>query len=190
MSIPEINLQQYHENACEQIAELLGETVQLVAAYPRFETVIPRRAVTIELDGFTPDNPDDMGTEQFAANLRFVAYVFVSFLEDDAKLLVRKIGARLAAFVYGQRFGCPVSPAKIIVGSPDDMTLPGKTGRTGEGEDYEVWRLEWSHDAFMGTDVWGGDDGDQVVEVWTSFAPAIGEDNADSYELAAETPAP
>jgi hypothetical protein len=187
MNLPEIDLQVYHENACEQIAEALTDIVQVVAAYPRFETVIPKTAITIELDTFTPDNPDDMGTEQFAANLRFVAFVFVSFLEDDAKLLVRKIGARLAAFVYGQRFGCPVGPAKIVVGSPDDMSLPGKTGRNGEGEDYEVWRVEWSHDAFMGTNVWSGE-GEQVVEVWTSFAPSIGEGG--NYELAVETPTP
>ncbi len=187
MNLPEIDLQVYHERACEQIAEALADVVEVVAAYPRFETVIPKTAITIELDTFTPDNPDDMGTEQFAANLRFVAFVFVSFLEDDAKLLVRKIGAKLAAFVYGKRFDCPVGPAKIIVGSPDDMSLPGKTGRNGEGEDYEVWRVEWSHDAFMGSNVWSGE-GEQVVEVWTSFAPSIGEGG--NYELAIQTPAP
>lgn len=167
---PEIDLEVYHANAVEQIADHFGDDIDVVAAYPRFEKRIPAKAITIELDGFTPDSDDDMGTEQLHAQFRFVANIYVSFLKDDAKLLVRKLGARLASFVYGKRFDCPTGPAKIVAGSPDELSLPGRTGRDGEGEDYEVWRIEWSFEAFMGESVWT-DDGETPlpVEVWTSM---------------------
>ena len=182
MNTPQINLTEYHENAVTAIAEHFGDAVDVVAAYPRFSKRIPATAITIELDGFTPETPDDMGTEQWHASLRFVAYVFVSYLDEAPQLKVRRLGAQLAAFVYGNRFGCPVGPAKIIVGSPDAMDMPGRTGRDGEAEDYEVWRLEWSHEAFIGEGIWTND-GEVPLEVWTSFAPQIGPDHADDYAL-------
>jgi hypothetical protein len=167
MNTPELDLAAYHTKAVEQIAEHFGDQVEAVAAYPRFEKRIPKTAITIELDGFTPENPDDAGTEQFHANVRFVAYVFVSYLEENPELTVRKLGAKLSAYVYGQRFDCPVGPAKIIVGSRDAMEMPGRTGRDGEAEDYEVWRLEWSHEAFMGESVWPDEEALSVT-VWSS----------------------
>lgn len=163
---PEINLVTFHTNAVAAIAAKFGSDVAVVAAYPRFEQKIPPVAITIELDGFTPANPDDIGTEQFQAELRFAAYIFVSYLEDDYKLKVRILGARLGGFLYGKRFGCPVSPGRGIVGSPDDIELPGKSGRDGDALDYEVWRVEWTHDALMGESVWD-DEGAVPVEVWT-----------------------
>lgn len=167
MNPPEIDLAQFHTSACAAIALHFGTDVEVVAAYPRFDGKIPKRAITIELDGFTPENPDDQGTEQWQGNFRFAAYVFVSFLEENPKLLVRQLAARLAAFVYGQRFGCLIGPAKIIDGAPDQIDLPGKSGRDGEAEDYEVWRVEWSHEAFVGQSVW--DDPEALsVEVWSS----------------------
>lgn len=167
MNPPEINLTTYHENACNQIKAHFGSDIEVVSAYPRFERRIPVTAITIELDGITPENPDDMGTEQFHAQLRFAANVFVSFLEDDAKLHVRRLTSRLVAYLHGKRFGCPVGPAKIIAANPDALDMPGRSGREGEAEDYEVWRVEWSHMAFIGQSVWPEAEA-LNVEVWSS----------------------
>lgn len=166
MTPASLNLTTYHTNVVEQIAERFEATVNVVAAYARFTDTIPERAITIEFDGITPENPDDAGTEQFHADVRFVAHVFVSFLIDNPELEVRRIAADLVAWTYGRRFDCPVGPAKIISAQPDAIELPGRSGRAGEGEDYEVWRIEWSHEAFLGESVWGAT-GTEPVEVWT-----------------------
>jgi len=164
---PSLDLAAYHENAVEQIADFLDDDVEVVASYPRFEDRIPAKAVTIGLDSFTPENPDDLGTEQFHADMRFEAFVFVSYLEDDYELLVRKIATKLMAWIYGKRFGCPVGPAKIISANPDAMQLPGRVGRDGEAQDYVVWRIEWSHEVLIGESVWDNE-GTQPIEVWVS----------------------
>jgi len=152
--IPEIDLEQYHQKAVEAIAAKFTTAIDVVAAYPVFEDVIPK-AITIELDGFTPGDPPDTGTEQFHAELRFVAYVVIPFTEPHHKRLARQLGARLAGFLHGERFGCPgAGPARVIGGNPDEFSMPGKTGRAGTTEEYEVFRVEWSLEAYLGPSVW------------------------------------
>ncbi len=167
MNIPGINLQTYHENVVAAIAAKLGESVDLVAAYPAFEDVIPK-AVAIELDAFTPGDPDDTGTGQWHAELRFAAYVIIPFTEEYHKRLVRQLGVRLAGLIHGERFGCPASPARVMGGNPDDFALPGKSGRQGGTEEYEVWRVEWSCEAYVGEDVWAGGTAPAPIEIRTN----------------------
>ena len=180
----------YHVNAVQQIADFLGNTVDVVAAYPRFERVIPK-AVTLQLDRIGPENPDDAGTEQWHCEVRLVAHVFVSFLDSDPELEVRKIASKLAAWIYGRRFGCPVGPAKIVDVSPDGLDLPGKTGRDGEAEDYEVFRIEWTHEAFLGESACNHSAGAMAFEVW-----ALGPDggtpltDGEDAELSGTVPTP
>ena len=59
--------------AVRAIAEKFGGEVDAVAAYPRFQQRVPATAITLEMEGITPESPDDIGTEQFQGNVRFAA---------------------------------------------------------------------------------------------------------------------
>jgi hypothetical protein len=173
MSIPEINLQQYHTNAVTAIAGKFTADIQGAFAYKTFDGEVPL-SISIELDSIFPSAPYDTGTEQFHGEFRFSAYVVVPFTKEGAdanyspKLIVRQISTRLVGFIRGNRFGCPVGDARILSAAPDEFSLPGKSGRAGKTEEYEVWRIEWEFDAVIGEDAWKVP-ADTVlpVEVWT-----------------------
>ncbi len=174
MSIPDFNLQQYHENAVEDIAAHFTTGIEGVFAYKTFDGQVPL-SISIELDSIFPGAPYDTGTEQFHGEFRFSAYVVVPFTKEGAdetyipKLIVRQLATRLVGFIRGNRFRCPVGDARILSAAPDEFSLPGKSGRSGQTEEYEVWRIEWEFDAVVGEDVWKVEDGLQFpVEVWTS----------------------
>lgn len=154
MIIPEIDLAQYHEKAKEAIAEKFAGELDGVFSYHVFEDTIPT-SISIELDGVFAGDPPDTGTEQLHAELRFAAYVVVPFTDENAKLVVRRLATRLSGFVRGNRFDCPgAGAARFLSANRDDFSLPGKTGRAGETEEYEVWRVEWSFEAYIGESVW------------------------------------
>lgn len=169
MSIPEIDLALYHQKAVDQLAAAFASSVDLVVAYPVFKDTIPIN-ISIEFDGFTPGEPRDLGTGQLHTELRFSAYITLPFTLEHHKRIVRQLGARLGALLHGTRFGCPgAGPARVIDGRPDEWSLPGKTGRAGATEEYEVFRVDWSFEAFMGENVWNDDGSTPApIEVWTN----------------------
>jgi hypothetical protein len=164
---PSLDLAEYHENALRIIAKFFGDDVAVVAAYPRFLERIPRTAISIELASIFPARPDDMGTEQFHAEVRFAAYVFVSFLEPDPKLLVRQLASRLVACIYGSRFESFVAPANILACDADILRLPGSSKAA---DDYEVFRIDWSHEAFFNDSVWAFSS-NLPLEIWSNQQP-------------------
>lgn len=171
MDVPEINLAEYHLKVAEAVVAQLGASIQGAFAYKTFKDAIPQ-SVSIELDGILPGDPADTGTEQFHAELRFSAYVVVPFLQEtnvEPKLLVRQLATRLIPVIRGSRFGCPgAGVAQIVAANPDEFSLPGKTGRAGSTEEYEVWRIEWTFEAYVGDSVWTDDGTVPVpVEVWS-----------------------
>lgn len=123
--------------------------------YGRPVDKIATPGILIELDSIDAVDPNDVGTEQLEVVLRFNAYAIRLFGEKDQnKLAVRTLTAALMQFIRGRRWGQPVGAARVIGASPDRI-------ETGE---YEVMRIEWEHEAMLGTDVWI-DDGDVPSEV-------------------------
>ena len=168
MDTPALDISLYHANAVNGIAEFFGEEVESVSCYAVFEDRIPVKAITLELESATPSDVDDLGTDQWHAEFRFCAYVFVSVFEENAHIKVRNLAVRLASHLYGKRMGCACSAARIIGVNPDSLVLPGTKGRKGEAEDYEVFRVEWSTEGFVGGPSPWGETGDAPVEVWTN----------------------
>jgi hypothetical protein len=157
MIVPEIDLALYHQKVLEVIADKLSDAVASVHAYPVFEGTVPK-SVSIELDAIFPGDPPDTGTDQLHAELRFAAYIVIPFTDTNPKLVVRRIATQLAGIVRGNRFGCPgAGAARFISANPDDFTVPGKSGRAGMTEEYEVWRVEWAFEAYIGESVWNVD---------------------------------
>lgn len=83
--------------------------------------------------------------------------------------LARQLGARLAVFLCGTWFDYPgAGPARVIGGNPDEFSLPGKSGRAGMVEKYEVFRVEWSVEGYLGTSVWIDDGSTPTpIKIWT-----------------------
>ena len=111
--------------------------------------------ILFELESIDAEQPPDMGTEQLPVVLRFNAYAVRQFGEKDAnKLAVRTLTAAVMSFIRGKKWGLAIGAARVIGADPARI----------ETDEYEVMRIEWEHDAILGTDVWI-DDGDLPTEV-------------------------
>lgn len=140
MSNPEINLTELHTAIKAALAaKFAGVHVDF---YERDLEKVPTPAIRFELAGISPAQEPDLGTDQLAATLRFSAEVIYSY-KKGSKLAVRVMAASLAQFVTGQKFGKPVMSGRFVDASPDVFA-----------DEYETWRVEWEHDAFLGPDVW------------------------------------
>lgn len=129
-------------------------------------------AIFFELEEVTADDPDDIGTEQLAVRLKFNGYVVNSYKAGN-KLGIRTAAVALMQFIRGKRWGQPVGAANVIGAFPDTMQ--------GQPDDYEVMRVEWEHEALLGTDIWPG--GIVPSEVWLGISPLIGPENLEHYVL-------
>lgn len=127
----------------------------VVDYYPRPGDKITTPAIFIELDSIDADQPPDMGTEQTPVTLRFNAYVVQDY-KAGKKLAVRTLAAAVMQFIRGKRWGTAVGAAMPVSATPDRFQ--------GDTLEYEVMRVEWEHEAILGTDVWI-DDGDTPTEV-------------------------
>jgi hypothetical protein len=123
--------------------------------YPRPGDKITTPAIFIELDDIQPGDPADIGSEQTPVTLRFNAYVIHDY-KAGKKRAVRTLAAAVLHFVRGKRWSCPVQQGKPISATPDRFE--------GSTQEYEVMRVEWEHEALLGTDVWI-DNGDAPEEV-------------------------
>lgn len=119
-----------------------------VSLYPRPGEKITTPAILIELDDIVTDDPDDVGTEQLSATINFNAYVVLDY-KSGKKQAVKSLAAAVLAYVRGKRWSCPVGAANAIGAYPDIIA--------GREDDYEVMRVEFSHEAFLGVDVWTAD---------------------------------
>lgn len=123
--------------------------------YPRPGDKITTPAIFIELDDIQAESPTDNGSEQTPVMLRFNAYVVESY-KTGKKLTVRTLAAAVMQFVRGKRWGSSAGAAIPVAATPDRFQ--------GDTQEYEVMRVEWEHEALLGTDFWI-DNGDTPTEV-------------------------
>jgi hypothetical protein len=129
--------------------------------------------IFFELDGIEPDQPDNIGTEQFACVLRFAAYVITTY-KLPGKLQARTLALALGAVINANRFGCPVGPGHIHTIVEDTFHQDNK--------EYNVMRVDWTHTALAGVSIWQGTNNETPPEhVYLGFAPFIGPDHLNDY---------
>jgi hypothetical protein len=138
-------------------------------------------AILFELTAILPgEGDDDVGTEQYNSTLEFSAYVMVSYREVAAKLAVRSLIARTLAAIRGQRWAQTgvFTQAKVSGAFPDQFQ--NTQGGKSPNESYEMWRIDWTHDAVIKTSVWDPS-GVVPTEVWLGIDPETGVPNVDKY---------
>lgn len=146
--------------------------------YPRPGEKITTPAILLEIEDILADDPDDIGTEQLAVTLNCNAYVVLSYKAGNKKAL-KKFAAAVMAYTRARRWGQPVGPANVVGANPDTIV--------GQPDDYECMRVEFSHAALLGTDVFAGA-GVIPTEIYLGFSPLIGPDHIDDYMLVTEIP--
>ena len=142
-----------------------------VGFYPRPGETLTVPAILLEMEDILADDPDDIGTEQLAVTINLNAYVVLSYKTGQKKAL-RKFAAAVMAYIRGRRWGVPVGAANVIGAHPDKLD--------GQPEDYECFRVEFSHAALLGTDIFAGD-GIIPTELYLGYAPDIGPDHVADY---------
>lgn len=175
---------------CDLDALHQGIVDAIKAQFPQLVTVEDYREETervqlripaclLELSEMTPVLEEDSGTDQLPVQLRFEARLILGFREQKVKRAIRTLAGSFAAWVYQNQFGQPVEGAQVMGAYPDDFdpTL----------DQFEVWRVEWQHLAFLGDTVWNGEEFlPQTVLV--GISPDIGTDHEDDYSVVTDAP--
>jgi hypothetical protein len=173
--IPSVNIDTLHTNILAELQAQFPDAT--VALYPRPGEKIETPGILLELEDLPADDPDEIGTEQLGVMLMFNAYVVLDY-KAGKKQAVKTMAAAVMAFIRGRRWDCPVGAANVAGGFPDVIG--------GRENDYEVMRVEFSHEAMLGIDVWTADqllddEGDPLPppsEVYVSDTPGV----ANSHE--------
>lgn len=133
----------------DQIAASISEKFPdyvVVEFYREDRQTLPTPAILLELVDFEPEPEENDGTERIPLRLNFEARIVIGFRSETAERAIRRMSAALAVFIHDNTFGTEAEPAVLTAASPDDFDA---------GFDrYLVWRLEWSHLAFLGQNVW------------------------------------
>lgn len=168
--IPSVNIDTLHTSILSALSAKF--TTCAVALYPRPGEKIATPAILLELEDLPADDPDDIGSEQLAVVLNFNAYVVLDY-KAGKKQASKTLAAAVMAHVRGKRWGNPVGAANVAGAYPDVIA--------GREDDYEVMRVEFSHEALLGDDVWEADqlrddEGNPIdppTEVYSSDQPGI-----------------
>lgn len=119
-----------------------------VSVYGRPGEKISTPAILIEIEDIIASDPDETGTEQLSVTFGVNAYAVLDY-KGTSKKAVRALAASVMAFVRGERWGQPVGPANVTGAQPDVIA--------GREDDYEVMRVEFTHEGLLGADVWTAD---------------------------------
>lgn len=143
---PAISITELHEAIKTKLKASTLFTGWNVDYYARPGDQIKTPAILIELDSIQPgENGTDLGNGQADVVLTFNAYIVQKFSDkDQSKLFVRQAAANLCAFLTDQRWGKAVKRAQFIGADPDALD--------GDPKEYEVMRIDWSHEALLGVD--------------------------------------
>ena len=188
-SLPQIDLAVLQEAIKTTIRAAFPSTgagaVKVVDYYDRRTLKIDTPAVLFELTGITPSAPpDDVGTQQFSATLEFSAYVMVSYKETKAKVAVQTLAAKVLALIRGNRWGQKIQQAEVDGAFPDRMEVqnpPPNSAPQRQADAYEVWRIDWRHEALLGVSVWDPDGSITPSQVWLGIDPETGPENIEKY---------
>lgn len=165
-----VNIADLHEALKASLASAFdGFTVDYYAR-PGERIITP--GILIELEDIQSEDPDDIGTEQVPVILNFNAYVVLDYKTGN-KLASKVVAGAVLAHVRGKRFDQPVGAARTVGAFPD--TIPGKE------QDYEVMRVEFSHEALLGEPI--PDDGILPWKVYLGISPLVGPEHIDKYSL-------
>lgn len=146
--------------------------------YPRPGEKITTPAILLEVEDFSAGDPDDIGTCQLAVTLNVNAYVVLSY-KHGKKQALRKFAATAMAFIHRKRWGVPVSPANVGSANPDRID--------GQAEDYEAMRIEFTHEALLGADVFAGT-GIVPLHVFLGISPLTGPSHLSDYREVTQLP--
>lgn len=89
----------------------------------------------------------DPGTTQQSVGARFEAEFIIKALQPDARLLIRALAGSFAAFLRRQMRW----PG--VVNGPIQVTGCYKDDFAPELDQFEVWRVEWTQDVWLGAGV-------------------------------------
>ncbi|XHR29614.1 MAG: hypothetical protein ACFUZC_03460 [Chthoniobacteraceae bacterium] len=144
-----------------------------IASYsqPVAQTTLP--GVYFKLTTINPSTPADSGTSQWSCVLAFSAYI-VTTATAAGQLDARVNALALAALINGSRFGCPVGPA-ILTAIAEDTAFVDTT-------QYSVMRIDWTHEALVGTSIWQPGTDPVPDQILVSISPRIGIPNVDYYQ--------
>lgn len=160
--------------------DLLHDAIvrEIKTAFPAFLTVEAYReerdrqtltapACLIEMTELDAAPDTDTGNGQLSMVATFEARIIMGFREHKAKVAVRKAAGALAAFVHQQRWGMAglCGKAMVLGAWPDDFSP--------ELDQYEVWRVEWQHQIYLGAAV-SWDEGLTPCQVLVSWVPRVG----------------
>ena len=157
---------------------------QIAAAFPAFKTVefyrddetetVPTPACILQLSEAEPSPPDDAGSGQWPALLRFEARLIFAHRDAGTYMRVRLAATSLAAWLYQRHWGPATSTdaCQVIACEPDEFAP--------QLDKFKVWRIEWVNPAWIGVSAWHND-GEPPEDALYSWAPDIGIPHEDDY---------
>lgn len=133
----------------------------------------------LELSQMEPGDATDPGTEQQAMTATFEAQFVLRSVPVDARLQARILAGAFAAFL---RKTLRFDGTNVLQG-PIQVTGCYKDDFSPELDQYEVWRVEWTQEIWLGAGVWGPSPSDPATptQVLYSFYPLIGPAYEPSY---------
>lgn len=139
----------------------------------------PKAYALLELSEFDASDFDP-GTEQQGMTARFEANFVVKSLQPDAKLVVRALAGSFAAFLRKQ---CRFRPDQVLQG-PAKVAGCYKDDFSPELDQFEVWRVEWVQEVWLGIGTPWLPDPSIVpadLQVFIGFVPLVGPAYVDEY---------
>lgn len=156
-------------------------TVPTVEEYPRLRRKITVPAILVELADLTALDPD-LGTEQLRLTARLEARIILDQVPAPGipppDLAAMQLALAIAWAIHQLPRQPGAGPVKAINIEPDQFR-PDLAG-------YAAWRIEWTHEVWLGDSVWDVEPGEPPSEVWVGYSPRIGEEHLDDYLLVSE----
>ena len=146
-----------------------------LAAYLRQPERMPVPCIDFELTSMEPTGADfgDIGTQQWQANLRFEAYLFLDYRQQAYRIKTRLYAAQLAGFLISHQWsGVPNGPCRVL-GVFEDRW------RDSGAAQYDCMRVEWEQTCLFNADIFAG--GLVPSEIFLGFTPNVGTGHEADY---------
>ena len=143
--------------------------LKAVTAWPDIKDRIPLPAMFIEMAELEPGL--DQGTGETVLVARFEARIVVDPIRAQHHQQAAHLAAQLAVLLRFQTWGQPIEPAEFVQ-AMQDWTKPELDG-------YTVWRVEWTHQIYLGVEEWPWPDeppGSLVLNIDPGDGPVKPED--------------